>query len=644
MSTNRSIEAIKSNDLFKGVDFDSLNFPFESKNFIELKEGDLVYSAGQPSDFLYLIIKGEIKLKLTSIKRLFFKSKNEFFGESEILTSSVRNSSALANSDCTIYKIDSSLFTNLINNSTSLKSNLNRVEFESVNEKQITNSDSEPTIEKPLLDLVSDATKLDVTKIIEVQSNYESKVDLDKIAIHAFQQEPDLDAFIQQKYIESDNKSLKTQLIGDPDDIGNWVITEQNLDTVTSKNNIANLKSEKIEVEEEIKSSGNKDSYFSNTSKQDYPIVLEDLEKTAKNILEFLLLKTDSKAGAIYSYSQAAQMLEEIYQTNESIYRGKKKIKEGITGLVAKNKQIRFSVSFLNDINYDQEIDRPNDFVGETLIVIPFLDSKNDLIGIAQLGTDETIFTKDEENKVKHYAVHCSKILEQSLKQNNISVEKPKVINNSGLTQIANFLMQDVKSPLLTVKHYSSILSRFDLPEEVKKVIKLLSSHTNSVIDLLQASIDFSEKNIKNKLEEVSFNEIMDQNLTVLSDYVESRNVKLFKKLTEDAKVKVELRKFYVACYYVARFACDVMAQGGNLYFSNQVNAGKVLLTIRDENKILNEKHFEQAFDPNFSINEKETIGLSLAIAKFIIESMNGSIVLNKTESGTSYLVSIPVS
>lgn len=301
MSTNRSIEAIKSNDLFKGVDFDSLNFPFESKNFIELKEGDLVYSAGQPSDFLYLIIKGEIKLKLTSIKRLFFKSKNEFFGESEILTSSVRNSSALANSDCTIYKIDSSLFTNLINNSTSLKSNLNRVEFESVNEKQITNSDSEPTIEKPLLDLVSDATKLDVTKIIEVQSNYESKVDLDKIAIHAFQQEPDLDAFIQQKYIESDNKSLKTQLIGDPDDIGNWVITEQNLDTVTSKNNIANLKSEKIEVEEEIKSSGNKDSYFSNTSKQDYPIVLEDLEKTAKNILEFLLLKTDSKAGAIYS-------------------------------------------------------------------------------------------------------------------------------------------------------------------------------------------------------------------------------------------------------------------------------------------------------------------------------------------------------
>ena len=76
---------------------------------------------------------------------------------------------------------------------------------------------------------------------------------------------------------------------------------------------------------------------------------------------------------------------------------------------------------------------------------------------------------------------------------------KPNAVfsSKSELNQISNFIMQDVKAPLLTIKHYSSILSRFDLPEEVKKVISLLSGQTNSIIDLLQASIDFSEKNIK---------------------------------------------------------------------------------------------------------------------------------------------------
>ena len=78
----------------------------------------------------------------------------------------------------------------------------------------------------------------------------------------------------------------------------------------------------------------------------------------------------------------------------------------------------------------------------------------------------------------------------------------------------------------------------------------------------------------------------MDNNLTLLSDYVESRNVKLFKKLGEDVKIKIDTRKFYVACYYVARFACDTMKQGGNLYFSSQVNDDKLMLTIKDENKM----------------------------------------------------------
>ena len=85
MNSNKTIELIQSNDLFKDTDFNSLNIPFDPKSFLEFKEGDLIYSSGQPAEFIYLLINGEVKIKLNSLKRLFFKSPNEYFGETEVL-------------------------------------------------------------------------------------------------------------------------------------------------------------------------------------------------------------------------------------------------------------------------------------------------------------------------------------------------------------------------------------------------------------------------------------------------------------------------------------------------------------------------------------------------------------------------------
>ena len=99
-----------------------------------------------------------------------------------------------------------------------------------------------------------------------------------------------------------------------------------------------------------------------------------------------------------------------------------------------------------------------------------------------------------------------------------------------------------------------------------------------------------------------------------------------------------------MACYYISRFACDMMKQGGNLYFSSQVNDAKLMLTIKDQNKIELNDNVQKLFDPSYMGSNGENLGLSLAITKFIIESMNGSISLEPSDSGISYLVSFPVS
>ncbi len=486
MSTNKTLEAIKSNDLFRNVDFDTLNFPFDAKNFLSFKENELVYSAGQNAEYLYLIINGEIKVKLNSVKRLLFKSPNQFFGELEILQNDIRTSSALADCDCLLYKIDSGLLENLCASSPALKANLssstipkseNNISIKKIEEPQTVNSD---------IVLTADTRKFDLNVGIKDKPKHQTNVDIDKIQIKRFEQPPDLDDFIQEKYRKSDNKSLKTQMIDDMDDMNNWVITEQLVDVPPAKK-----------------------------------------EEPAKNV------------------------------STESVN--------------------------------DQPIE------------------------IATPKTNE--------------------------KLNNNQVFD----NKKQMKQFSNFILQDVKTPLIRIKHYSTVLSKFELPDEVKKVIGTLTGQTNSVLDLLQAQIDYSDKKIKNKLEVINFDEAANQSLTALSEYVESRNVKLFKKLSCFTNVKIDNRKFYVACYYILKFACDVMKQGGSIYCTSNTAGSNAVLTIRDENKFIKSNHLEDIFNPDFINENGDTIGLSLAISKFILESVGGSISVQPGESGTSYLVSIPV-
>lgn len=641
MSSNKYLEAIKENDLFRGIDLNSINFSFDSKRIVELKEGDLVYSSGQPADFVYLILEGEVKLKLTTLKRLLFKRAKEFVGEQEIISGTERNSSALANSNCILYKLDADVLRNNLESSANLQSRLN-TETETVTEKPAAEF-SIPLIspEKTAPVISAEPQKFDLNQFKDFEPDRKTVVDIDNIKVSHYHREPDLDDIIQEKYLKSDNQSLKSQLLDNTNDLGNWVITETNLDISSPAKKTSFHDNEKIEVDEVITPSGRK--HTESTEQQNTLLPnTGDLQLNAKNIVEFLLQKTNSLVGAVYVVSSDKNYLEELYQTNESIYKGRKSLKSGIIGAVAKDKKIRYAVSFKNDVNYDPETDLPNDFSGNTLIFVPFVDDKNELLAIAQFGNNETMFTKNEESDLKEYASKLAGLF----RPDQMPVQKAliRTAMSTDISQFAKFLLNDVKAPLLTVRHYSSILSRFDLADEIKKVISLLSAQANKVIDLIQGTLDYAEKNTKVKMEAVNFNEFMEQSLSVLSEYVESRNVKLFKKLGMDARIKIDTRKFYVACFYISKFACDVMKSGSNIYFSSELNDNTLNLIIKDENKTVKESDVDNLFNPNLFNDSGENIGLSLAISKFIIEAMNANIKLQFNNPGLLYQISIPVS
>lgn len=118
------LKLVKNNSLFKSVPDSFLKTFIKPKNFMPVKDGTLIYSFDDdPSDF-YLIVQGEVKIKFCDKSTIERKYLLDFFGEKEILDETKRCSFAVADKDCTLYKIDAAEFKELMKNEETIANNV----------------------------------------------------------------------------------------------------------------------------------------------------------------------------------------------------------------------------------------------------------------------------------------------------------------------------------------------------------------------------------------------------------------------------------------------------------------------------------------------------------------------------------------
>ena len=104
------IRLLKTNGLFKGISDSTLKPYLKPKYFFEAKEGEILYVCGDTASDLFLLVEGEVKIKFSCNGNSNVKHKylSDFFGEDELLKGSERTSSAIANTNCVLFKISSS--------------------------------------------------------------------------------------------------------------------------------------------------------------------------------------------------------------------------------------------------------------------------------------------------------------------------------------------------------------------------------------------------------------------------------------------------------------------------------------------------------------------------------------------------------
>ncbi|GMU95323.1 cyclic nucleotide-binding domain-containing protein [Ignavibacterium album] len=651
MIATKNNDSVFLNILFNGIKPNSLPINLNGKLYEDFKEGEIIYEGGEESNFVYLVVAGKIKIKENGVKKLQFKRENEFFGEKEIIKKSNRTSSAMAESDSTVYKISKLDFENLLKNVPAIKQNI--IDFTNLSEEDFI-SDTE-SIEQSVLNEESEIDSVEIendlqTTTVETNNDINHKAELPDYLkeldefeeiTHDEEMKNDIEKSEQQNDIKEDvlENSFEFAGLKEDDTFIEADFVFENEPKAELNEEVSNdiqqgpeeEKTKIIPVEEEIESILEEKINLKN-----FNLILnqisanQNLDLTIQSILKNFLQLTGSDRGIIFLFDEKKSEL-----IPESNIGGKTeiplvKMSEGITGKAASSKKLIFVPNPESDARYVGSFDNPFEFPAMNVIYLPLLDNQLDLQGFATLSFNDNILNENFIKQLKIYSILAGESILLS-KQLSI-IESKKHLSVIG--DVSKFLLGDIKSPMLTIKHYTSIISRFDIPEEIKRVITLLTMQANSVLDLLQSTSDFAEKKTNIRKSSVQLNELLNNILDLLSEFVESKNIKLYKKFAQNCTVNIDPRKFHVAVYELIKYASAELPSGGKIFFSTEFLGKEVQIRIYNEGKFQQPERF-----PLVSRGD-----LSLDIAEFYLKAMDANFnVAEKNNGGVIFIISIPV-
>ena len=624
----RNFKEIILNKFFAGVNESVIDAHFKPECFKDVIEGDILYQTGDSADSLYLLLRGEVKIKFPSHNYISSKIFNEFFGEKELIDGGRRISSAIANSNCLLYLIDEDTFNTLLSKSEIIRSNLDYYGDVKIPEiKPGSNSDIKFTDSSNPISFEETNSPEDQSNNIkeELESNTESVSD-------------SMAEIIEEDYYELE---LKTE-----DDLEN-LIEESSEENISQSGN--SEEKTDIKVEEQVKEEKEQSPQKPQTRQIDVQKILETLIALHSRLTVYDTIQsainetkdlTKSEAGEIYLVEEIPGSIARYSSDNGKIKKHMfNNISKSLTGTCLQQKKIINFDNSSEDNRFITKIDQPGDDNLNYIIYIPLLNTNEDVVAVLQLARTSKKYTEDEIETIELISDHAGLAIERSKRiQQMIELE-----DHDASLNISKFLSENISTPVDVINRYTLMLNSEELSEKVKEIISMLQKQANFFPDIIRTAFDYNKSDFKLKLKSLSLNSYMNSISELLSEYCDSRNINLFKKLGEDVKLKIDPGKFFMALYQAIKNGCDSMDINGNLYISTEKADLFANIIIRDEGAGIPDEDKDEIFRSVLS-KRKGRNTLGLPITKRIIELHQGKIsFLSKLNEGTTFTFSIPI-
>lgn len=668
----KNLSLIIKNKLFLGINENSIKFNFDENELIKFKEGDVIFKKEDSSEEFYLLISGNVKLKFPvpdGVATIENKNKNDYFGEKEFFENTPRKSSAVAETDCTIFRIKRNDYNQLISLHSEIKNNLPGQGSDNFEDS------SHDTFQKKYIKrpwVIEPERNTSESEVIIHETPLDEKFFEEQVIL-----QPDEPPEIPQQISEESPEEvpletpieLSEEQNTNPEENLNWNFNDQNTGE-EKKNNTSdpssidsepekfewNFKERKTNEETEPQQAATQENSFFET---EFLMALEALRKinsslelasVAESIIKEIINITGAEYGRLYIFDRAANEFYGLVPGTSEKNEIRIKLNEGLTGIAAAENQIINLKNPAEDPRYVLQVDNPGDDYLRNLLCIPI--NNNDLITTAvieMINSPKEIFGTNEIDILSKIAPNIAQAIENALDktalaETKVIVQKVESKADVNVTKITNSLISDVNSPLSLIKTYSDLIKSRDISHEINPILNMITSQAELISDTLKFMSGFFSEEHSLQLEREDFNVVMNDILALLVEYIGQKKVTLYKKLSGNNFVMVDKKALYQACYQITKNACEAMPDGGEIFVVTKYSDNYVIAEFRDTGKGIHESIYENILEPFFSYDKGERAGMGLTIADKIITDHGGRILVSKTEgSGAVISIYIPI-
>jgi len=229
---------------------------------------------------------------------------------------------------------------------------------------------------------------------------------------------------------------------------------------------------------------------------------------------------------------------------------------------------------------------------------------------------------------------------EKSYREKHQAETEPLTLNESA----AKFINNNIQFPLSEIKKLADYLSKNSSLNEASQINELIKKQAGSIQSIVDSALEFLSGKSNQNLTKQSIKNVLNNILNLLSEYVETRNINLYKKIDTDAEANIDEVKLYNAFLQIAKNSCDSMPEGGNIFVTAVKEDSQVKIEFIDEGIGIPSSLTFEVFEPMVTHGKQGGTGLGLNIAQKIIQDHNGDISVDgELGEGTRIIITLPV-